>query len=48
MTDLNTFSAVCLFTVQTAMFQGQISNGCIVCPAHNTAFDLKTGEVKVS
>ncbi|KAF6263621.1 rieske ferredoxin [Scenedesmus sp. NREL 46B-D3] len=31
---------------KTAMFQGQVSNKCIVCPAHNTAFDLATGEVK--
>ena len=31
---------------KTAMFQGKISDKCIVCPAHNTAFDLKTGEVK--
>ena len=33
---------------QTAMFQGQIVDKCVVCPAHNTAFDLKTGAVKVS
>jgi nitrite reductase/ring-hydroxylating ferredoxin subunit len=31
---------------KTAMFQGQIKEKCIVCPAHNTAFDLKTGAVK--
>lgn len=31
---------------KTAMFQGKIADKCIVCPAHNTAFDLKTGEVK--
>jgi len=31
---------------KTAMFQGKVAGGCIVCPAHNTAFDLKTGEVK--
>lgn len=24
----------------------QVVNKCIVCPAHNTAFDLATGEVK--
>jgi nitrite reductase/ring-hydroxylating ferredoxin subunit len=28
------------------MFQGSVVQGCIVCPAHNTAFDLKTGAVK--
>ena len=33
---------------QTAMFQGKVVDQCIVCPAHNTAFDLKTGAVKVS
>lgn len=31
---------------KTAFFQGQIRDKCIVCPAHGTAFDLKTGEVK--
>lgn len=35
---------------KTAMFQGQVvdqaGSPCIVCPAHNTAFDLATGEVK--
>lgn len=31
---------------KTAFFQGQVSDKCIVCPAHNTAFDLATGEVK--
>ncbi|GAX82006.1 hypothetical protein CEUSTIGMA_g13588.t1 [Chlamydomonas eustigma] len=31
---------------KTALFQGKVTNGCVVCPAHNTAFDLKTGEVK--
>jgi len=25
----------------------QVVNKCIVCPAHSTAFDLATGEVKV-
>jgi nitrite reductase/ring-hydroxylating ferredoxin subunit len=28
------------------ILQGQISGGCVVCPAHGTAFDLATGEVK--
>ncbi len=27
--------------------QGKIADSCIVCPAHNTAFDLATGAVKV-
>eukprot|EP00199_Chlamydomonas_sp_CCMP681_P003197 CAMPEP_0119101384 /NCGR_PEP_ID=MMETSP1180-20130426/452_1 /TAXON_ID=3052 ORGANISM="Chlamydomonas cf sp, Strain CCMP681" /NCGR_SAMPLE_ID=MMETSP1180 /ASSEMBLY_ACC=CAM_ASM_000741 /LENGTH=146 /DNA_ID=CAMNT_0007085499 /DNA_START=56 /DNA_END=496 /DNA_ORIENTATION=+ len=31
---------------KTALLQGQVVNKCIVCPAHNTAFDLATGEVK--
>jgi len=31
---------------KTAVFQGKVVNNCIVCPAHDTAFDLKTGEVK--
>ena len=24
----------------------QVENHCIICPAHGTAFDLKTGAVK--
>jgi len=31
---------------KTAFFQGQVAEKCIVCPAHGTAFDLATGEVK--
>lgn len=31
---------------KTAMFQAQISDKCVVCPAHGTYFDLKTGDVK--
>lgn len=31
---------------KTAMFQGAVKDKCIVCPAHGTAFDLATGEVK--
>ncbi|KAF8072624.1 hypothetical protein HT031_000284 [Scenedesmus sp. PABB004] len=31
---------------KTAFFQGQVKDKCIVCPAHDTAFDLATGEVK--
>jgi nitrite reductase/ring-hydroxylating ferredoxin subunit len=30
---------------KTAMMQGQVTGGCIVCPAHGTAFDVKNGEV---
>lgn len=30
---------------KTAFMQGKIADSCIVCPAHNTAFSLKTGEV---
>lgn len=31
---------------KTAVFQGKVKDACIVCPAHGTAFDLATGEVK--
>lgn len=31
---------------KTALFQGQVQSGCIVCPAHGTAFDLKSGDVR--
>ena len=31
---------------KTAFFQGTVAAGCVVCPAHGTAFDLATGEVK--
>lgn len=31
---------------KTALLQGTIADKCIVCPAHNTAFDLATGEVR--
>jgi len=31
---------------KTSMFQGKVSDKCIVCPVHNTAFDLATGAVK--
>jgi nitrite reductase/ring-hydroxylating ferredoxin subunit len=32
---------------KTAFFQGTITpDKCVVCPAHNTAFDLATGAVK--
>lgn len=24
----------------------EVTNGCIVCPFHNNAFDVKTGEVQ--
>ena len=30
---------------KTALLQGKIQDKCIVCPAHNTAFDLATGAV---
>ncbi|PRW20446.1 ferredoxin component [Chlorella sorokiniana] len=29
---------------KTAMFQADISNGCVTCPAHLTKFDLTTGQ----
>ena len=29
---------------KTALLQGEVSGGCITCPAHGTRFDLKTGE----
>ncbi len=28
------------------MFQAEVKDKCVVCPAHGTFFDLKTGEVK--
>jgi len=31
---------------RTALLQGKVADKCIVCPAHGTAFDLGTGEVK--
>lgn len=31
---------------KTAMFQGEIKDRCVVCPAHGTAFDLSSGDVK--
>lgn len=31
---------------KTAMMQGKVTGGCIVCPAHGTAFDVKDGSVK--
>lgn len=31
---------------KTAMMQGKVTNGCIVCPAHGTAFDVKDGSVQ--
>lgn len=34
-----------LFTC-TLLLQGQVRDSCIVCPAHDTAFELATGEVK--
>lgn len=29
---------------KTAMFQADVSAGCVTCPAHGTKFDLATGE----
>jgi nitrite reductase/ring-hydroxylating ferredoxin subunit len=37
-------AAVLLTLLMLRTLQGQVSNKCIVCPAHNTAFDLATGE----
>lgn len=31
---------------RTGLFQAEIKDGCVVCPAHGTAFDVATGEVK--
>ncbi|GIM01262.1 hypothetical protein Vretimale_6064 [Volvox reticuliferus] len=31
---------------KTAMFQADIKDKCVVCPAHGTYFDLETGAVK--
>eukprot|EP01023_Acetabularia_acetabulum_P013898 TRINITY_DN1678_c0_g1_i2.p2 TRINITY_DN1678_c0_g1~~TRINITY_DN1678_c0_g1_i2.p2 ORF type:complete len:152 (-),score=34.32 TRINITY_DN1678_c0_g1_i2:175-630(-) len=32
---------------RTALLSAQVTDeGCVVCPAHGTAFDLKSGEVK--
>ena len=31
---------------KTALLQGQVKDKCIVCPAHGTAFDLASGDVK--
>ncbi|GFH17210.1 rieske ferredoxin [Haematococcus lacustris] len=31
---------------KTALLQGKVVDKCIVCPAHNTAYDLATGQVK--
>ena len=28
---------------KTAMFNGEVANGCVTCPAHGTKFDLTTG-----
>lgn len=28
---------------KTALLQGEVSNGCITCPAHASKFDLATG-----
>lgn len=36
----------CLQVGKTAMFQAEVKDKCVVCPAHGTYFDLKTGEVK--
>mmetsp|Transcript_21035 Transcript_21035/g.68073 ORF Transcript_21035/g.68073 Transcript_21035/m.68073 type:complete len:162 (+) Transcript_21035:2570-3055(+) len=30
---------------KTALLSAEVSDKCIVCPAHKTAFDLKSGEV---
>ena len=29
---------------KTALFQAEVSNKCVTCPAHGTKFDLATGE----
>eukprot|EP00887_Chlorella_sp_A99_P000375 scaffold13.g375.t1 len=31
---------------KTGLFQAEIKDGCVVCPAHGTAFNLATGAVK--
>eukprot|EP00192_Tetraselmis_astigmatica_P015490 CAMPEP_0117675650 /NCGR_PEP_ID=MMETSP0804-20121206/15728_1 /TAXON_ID=1074897 /ORGANISM="Tetraselmis astigmatica, Strain CCMP880" /LENGTH=151 /DNA_ID=CAMNT_0005484687 /DNA_START=8 /DNA_END=464 /DNA_ORIENTATION=- len=31
---------------KTGLFQAEIKDKCVVCPAHGTAFDLATGDVK--
>eukprot|EP01024_Parvocaulis_polyphysoides_P050204 TRINITY_DN48889_c0_g2_i1.p1 TRINITY_DN48889_c0_g2~~TRINITY_DN48889_c0_g2_i1.p1 ORF type:complete len:134 (-),score=33.17 TRINITY_DN48889_c0_g2_i1:119-520(-) len=32
---------------RTGLFKAEVTEaGCVVCPAHGTAFDLKSGEVK--
>ncbi|KXZ43111.1 hypothetical protein GPECTOR_102g64 [Gonium pectorale] len=31
---------------KTGLFQAEIKDKCVVCPAHGTYFDLKTGAVK--
>ncbi|KIZ07600.1 hypothetical protein MNEG_0347 [Monoraphidium neglectum] len=31
---------------KTALFTATIKDSCVVCPAHNTAFELASGEVK--
>jgi len=32
---------------RTALVGKPLINGCVVCPSHSTAFDVKTGEVQV-
>ncbi|GLC46514.1 hypothetical protein PLESTF_000957200 [Pleodorina starrii] len=31
---------------KTALFQAEVKDKCVVCPAHGTYFDLETGAVK--
>ncbi|KAG2425626.1 hypothetical protein HYH02_014998 [Chlamydomonas schloesseri] len=31
---------------KTALFTAEVKDKCVICPAHGTAFDVKTGEVK--
>lgn len=30
---------------KTPIFQAEVSNGCVTCPAHGTSFNLETGSV---